>query len=199
MDVEDAVNWVLAQRVVNTENYPTNLPTDLPERNLYPRQPLAELPEPPNRNHHWRYRPRDQVRKTERDLTRDERLEIRVLKKHFPDLTYYNLMEKTGASYRQVQRALHGPPTPKKKGRGGLRLLTDNQRQALLRFLYADNLHRLIPWRDLRLMVPEIASFGEASLTRILYDLGFERRKQGRTRLKLTAANHQLRAQLASE
>ncbi|KAI0543550.1 hypothetical protein F4679DRAFT_568239 [Xylaria curta] len=208
MDIEDAVNWVLLQRLEDTREDDLqyiNIPGYLRNRNPRPRQPILNLLQPRpvlnDRLKFVQYRDRspEAVKATKKDLTRDERLEIRVLKKHFPDLTYLNLMDRTGASRKQVQNALNGPLTPKKKGRGGLKLLTNTQKHALLQFLYAHDHHREIPWRDLRLLVPEIASFGEVSMSRIMTDLGFKRRKRGTTRLDLLDEDHRARAAFAAD
>ncbi|KAI0838295.1 hypothetical protein F5Y06DRAFT_296838 [Hypoxylon sp. FL0890] len=62
-------------------------------------------------------RPRDPNRipqKRAKELTRDDKLTVRTLRKYFPELTYIQLSQKTGFTARQIQDALHGPLTPKK-------------------------------------------------------------------------------------
>ncbi|KAI1140785.1 hypothetical protein F5Y05DRAFT_286849 [Hypoxylon sp. FL0543] len=53
--------------------------------------------------------------KRAKELTRDDKLTVRTLKKYFPELTYIQLSQKTGFTFRQIQDALHGPLTPRKK------------------------------------------------------------------------------------
>lgn len=50
------------------------------------------------------------------DLTRDQRIEIRALRKYMK-LSYEEIAAKTPFSYRQIQRACQGPVTPQKHKR----------------------------------------------------------------------------------
>jgi hypothetical protein len=55
-----------------------------------------------------------QKRSRSKELTRDQKVEVRTLKKYL-DYTNGEIASRTGYTYRQVQQALYGPLTPKKQ------------------------------------------------------------------------------------
>ncbi|KAK3363914.1 hypothetical protein B0T25DRAFT_55699 [Lasiosphaeria hispida] len=52
-----------------------------------------------------------------KDLTRDEKIEIRTLRKH-NNWSYITIAKATGKTVRQVQGALSGPLTPRRRRSG---------------------------------------------------------------------------------
>ncbi|KAI1467676.1 uncharacterized protein F4812DRAFT_430477 [Daldinia caldariorum] len=117
MDLQERIDWVRRQRLVTTS--PSPVPAEsLVERQQNPRVLEPATPSETNRRPHWRYRDPNSIKRKAPELTRDQRLEIRVLKKYHPELTYMDLSKWTGYTYHQVQRALTGPLSPRKRGYG---------------------------------------------------------------------------------
>ncbi|KAK6958461.1 hypothetical protein Daesc_001262 [Daldinia eschscholtzii] len=120
MDLQERLDWVRHQRLVATS------PSPVPAENLVERQQNPRVLEPINTNRrpHWRYRDPNSIKHKAPELTRDQRHEIRVLKKYHPELTYLDLSKWTGYTYSQVQRALTGPLSPRKRGYGHKKMTT---------------------------------------------------------------------------
>ncbi|KAI2772110.1 hypothetical protein F4815DRAFT_488625 [Daldinia loculata] len=77
--------------------------------------------------------------------------------------------------------------------------MTSYEKQALWGFLWANKINRYIPWNDLRLLVPEIASHGTLVVDRTMKELGFKRKIRGRTKLPLSDDDFEYRARLCDE
>ncbi|KAI0104551.1 hypothetical protein F4814DRAFT_452671 [Daldinia grandis] len=111
MDLQEQLAWVRRQRLVVTT--PKIEPAErLVERQQAPR-PLQDSQS--NRRPHWRYKTPENTRKKAKELTSDQRHEVQVLKKYHPDLTYMDLSKWTGFTHSQIQRALTGPLTRRKR------------------------------------------------------------------------------------
>ncbi|KAI0853986.1 hypothetical protein F5Y00DRAFT_224163 [Daldinia vernicosa] len=182
MNLQDQLHWVQHQRLEVTSPS-IEAAERMAARQQHPQvtgQPLRQLTgaqaQVQPRFKQYRYRGPEELKQNKaKELTRDERFEIRVVKKYFPELSYIDIALKTGFTRAQVQTALTGPLTPKKKGIGGYKDLSSHELEALLKFLNADQSHREIPWGDLRFVVPEISQYGPIVISRTLKGLGFER------------------------
>jgi len=135
-----------------------------------------------------------------KELTRDQRLEIRTL--HFKaGWTYEVIAANTPYTYRQIQWACNSPLTPQKRGpKKGL--INTPLKCRLNLWLLEDEVNRQIPWCDLRYFLPpELSIYGERALTTALRSLGYRRalrpRRIGRTetnkRQRVAFAREQLR------
>jgi hypothetical protein len=143
--------------------------------------------------------PSTPIKQRSNDLTRDQRIEIKALRK-YANWTYEEISAKTGHSIRQVQRACDGPVTPQKcKGRQGKVKITTPQREKIRVWLFEDPIHRELPWNDLRYFLPpEFHSFGDYSIHTALRTLGYKRRVR-RRKIILTDANKRIRVNFAKE
>jgi uncharacterized protein YnzC (UPF0291/DUF896 family) len=76
------------------------------------------------------------------DLTRDEKVEIRALRRH-AKWPYSRIVEATGKTFQQVQDACSGPLTPQKVGRTGRKVLIRTpEKEILMQYLRTDVLYR---------------------------------------------------------
>ncbi|KAI4864849.1 hypothetical protein F4820DRAFT_322995 [Hypoxylon rubiginosum] len=112
MDLQDNLDQLVKKRLEVTTPEPVDakMMTQLqqnPQPRESPRNTRAKRPKDANSISDRKSR--------SRNLTRDEKLRIRIAKEYFPTLSYVQLAQATGSTYSQVQNALHGPLTPKKR------------------------------------------------------------------------------------
>ncbi|KAK0710873.1 hypothetical protein B0H67DRAFT_452812, partial [Lasiosphaeris hirsuta] len=74
-------------------------------------------------------------------LTRDEKLEIRTLRRH-NKWSYITIAKATGKTVRQVQDALGGPLTPRRRQAGRKPLIRTPEKRRLEQLLLSDPLYR---------------------------------------------------------
>ncbi|OTA93376.1 hypothetical protein M434DRAFT_31004 [Hypoxylon sp. CO27-5] len=113
MDLEQKLECLKRKRLELTSPEPVDAEEMARlQQNPQVREPLANL----SRSKVNRLRDPNRIpQKRAKPLTRDDKFQVRTLKKYFPGLTYIQLAQKTGFTARQVQAALHGPLTPKKR------------------------------------------------------------------------------------
>lgn len=109
-----------------------------------------------------------------KDLTRDERVEIRALRK-YADWTYAQIAKATKHTQRQVQTACSGPLTPQKHRSHDVLGLSDWQKHLVREFLAVDEKHLKIPWADLRFIIPELANYGTKAIQTAMKEMGYKR------------------------
>lgn len=117
-------------------------------------------------------------------LTRDDKVEIRALRKHCK-WDYFKIAQATGKTFHQVQDALTGPMTPQKHRRGAEAAIKSPEKNALVEFLRTDPLHRKLPWADLRYYIPGFELYGQRAIATALRSLGYSRKIRPR-RIQLT-------------
>ncbi|KAK4099324.1 hypothetical protein N658DRAFT_167612 [Parathielavia hyrcaniae] len=96
-------------------------------------------------------------------LTRDEKIEIRTLRKH-AKWDYSTIAQATGKTFHQVQDALTGPLTPRKNRCGRKPVVKTPEKDALVQFLNSDPMNRKLPWADLRYYIPASSSMANVQL-----------------------------------
>lgn len=154
-------------------------------RNL---SPHSQLPESPRRLLFNQPKSHDK-----KDLSRDQRVEIRALKKYFPDLTYSKIAGLTKHSYRQIQQAFVGPVTPQKQKKSHhVETVNQEARSKLQDFVEASKENQKIPWADLRFCIPEVAHHGVDAITTAIREIGYKRIRR-RTQLKFSRRTRELR------
>ncbi|OTA89089.1 hypothetical protein M434DRAFT_14783 [Hypoxylon sp. CO27-5] len=124
------------------------------------------------------------------NLSRDEKIEIRALRK-YTDYTLFEIAKKTNHSARQVQWALTGPVTPKKRGHPPPKLDVEMLNK-LDEWLRSNSLHRKVAWPDIRWFIPGFESIGEEAINTAMKALGFNRKIRRKT-LKLSRRTKRLR------
>lgn len=141
-----------------------------------------------------------QQKKRSTELSRDEKVEIRALRK-YAGFTYPQIAQQTGKSQRQVQLALNSPVTPQKNCYTNRRknAFSTPEREKLKQWMLSDPSYRYISWRDLRFFLPpEYTRYGETALFSALRRLGFSRRKRPR-RIHRTPANERARVRFCKQ
>jgi hypothetical protein len=131
------------------------------------------------------------------ELTRDEKIEIRALRKH-NKWDFHTLARATGKTYRQVERACKGPLTPRKQQTGRKVLIRTPVKAILKQFIEADPLHRKLPWCDLPYYIPALELYGEHAISTAMQSLGYKRVIQPR-RIYLTDRHKAARLAFAYE
>lgn len=117
--------------------------------------------------------------KRSRELTRDERIEIRALRR-WAGFSYSQIEKATPFTTRQIRRALDGPLSPKQRNKPhkNKRKLDSEAVAKLAAFLQEDPAHQDIASKDLR-RVPGLENFTEAAISSAMRELGFDRPKKG--------------------
>lgn len=136
-----------------------------------------------------------------KELTRDQKVEIRTLRK-YNGWEYSTIRKATGYTERQIQKAINGPLTPR-KARGnhcGPRSTVFNtpQKNQIREALHDDKVARKLSWSDLRYYIPGFDRWGEQAFVTAMMAAGFKRRIQPR-RLKLTDRHKAARLAFAYE
>lgn len=132
------------------------------------------------------------------ELTRDEKIEIRTLHT-YARWSYPRIAQALGKTQRQVQLACTTPLTPRKSRCGRKALLDTPLKQKLQLWMLEEEIHRQIPWCDLRFFLPpDLSIYGETALTTALRSLGYRRAIRPR-RIKRTEANKRARVAFARE
>lgn len=108
------------------------------------------------------------------DLTRDEKLEIRALRK-YAHWTYAHIAVVTSYTQRQVQTACTEPLTPRKRRHHDVFTLTDWQQHSIRDFLLADRKHLKIPWGDLCFFIPELAGYSQRYIESSIKKMDYRR------------------------
>ncbi|KAK3358067.1 hypothetical protein B0T25DRAFT_540878, partial [Lasiosphaeria hispida] len=113
-----------------------------------------------------------------KDLTRDEKIEIRTLRKH-NNWSYITIAKATGKTARQVQGAFRGPPTPHRRQSGRKPVLRTPEKNRLQQLLLSDPLYRRLPFSDLQDYLPGFETYGEHAIRTALRALGYHRTGKG--------------------
>lgn len=131
-------------------------------------------------------------RKT-RQLTRDDRIEVQTL--HSVGWTYLRISQHMDITLRQVQTAVKGSRTPKKR-HGRPPLLDDNKKQQLIEFVTASAHNRQIPYAA----IPHALEWNvsEYAIRRALRSEGFACRL-ARRKPPISPQNQQIRLAWAIE
>ncbi|KAK9769256.1 putative Tc1-like transposase DDE domain-containing protein [Seiridium cardinale] len=190
---QDQLEWVIRQRL----NATTPTPVAAEDAQLLQDHPqvvgdLQQLKIP--------YRNRTaghDKRQTNKDLTRDQKLEIRTLKKFYPESTYQSIADRTGYKYHQIQHSLTTKLTPQKKGpqSWALKNLTPEEKQQLIQWIYNCEPNRYQTWNDIRYIVPGLDQYGETVLYRTLSDMGFRREVRQQRKLPLSCRDEEFRCE----
>lgn len=111
------------------------------------------------------------IRHKNTDLSRDERFRCKVL--HDAGFTIDQIVEQTGATWRQVQYATTHTTTPRRRS-GRPPILTESQIEELIDFIRASRENRRMPYRK----VAQLMDFGvsEHVIRTALESRGFHRR-----------------------
>lgn len=146
-----------------------------------------------------------EISKRAPELTRDQRVEIRALRK-YADMDIKTISRKIGCTQSQVQEALKratprahrfyieeptGERYPCIPGRGAViagrprlprhkLIIKTLTRARILEFIHEDERHQKIPWQDLCVFISELFHFGTAAITSTIIYLGFRRLVQPR-------------------
>lgn len=144
----------------------------------------TDLHDSPTAQRFYRLRTQGQIRpigpvlrglQHSRPLTRDEKIEIRALRKHCK-WDYFKIAQVTGKTTRQVQDAITGPLTPRHKNRGCKPVIKTPEKNALVESLRVDPFYRKLPWADLRYYIPGFEHYGEHAITTALRSIGYTRK-----------------------
>lgn len=140
---------------------------------------LLGAPNPPSpaAERHARLLQQRQRQNRAPELTRDEKIEIRGLRK-YTNWGYKQIADATQKTVRQVQWACNGPLTPQKARSGRPPGIRTPERLELQRWLLSGDFHREVSWSDLRFFLPpELSHYGETAIFTALRKLGYRRAK----------------------
>ena len=133
-----------------------------------------------------------------KQLTRDDRIRIRVLR-FDANWTYESIASHTGYTYRQVQYACGNPVTPQRGNHVTRPGIKTPIRQQLAAWLREATAHRRIPWSEIYLVAPSpLNGFRESAYRTAMKLLGFERKVRPH-HIHLTAIHKENRIAFAQE
>ncbi len=137
------------------------------------------------------------------ELTRDQKLEIRAVRR-YAGFTHTKLLEAfreaiPHLTIDQVRGAcdLSQPVTPRKAGRVGPKpKVTEAQKAQIRAFLEENTRHRLIPWRQLPYYLEGFEEVRDTAIIRAMRDMGYKREPRSKA-IRLTAKHKQARLEWA--
>lgn len=140
--------------------------------------------------------PQPPKRSYKKQLTRDERLRVRVL---FFDAgwSYNDIAKHTQYTHRQIQYACNNPVTPQRGNRQTQPAMKTPIRAQLDTWLRESTAHRLIPWREIHLVAPTpLQGYRESAYRTAMRLLGYQRKVRPR-RIHLTPRHKRERVEFA--
>ncbi|KAK3985964.1 hypothetical protein QBC44DRAFT_334189 [Cladorrhinum sp. PSN332] len=133
-----------------------------------------------------------------KDLTRDQRLQIRALRQH-TDWDYFQIAKKTGFTFAQVQYACHSPLTPQKKRCGRKKtVFSTPEKNRIAYILHNDEIARKLTWADLQWYIGGFELWGEQAFVTAMKNAGWKRKVRPR-KIHLTPAHKTARLTWARE
>lgn len=148
-------------------------------------RPSTPIPIDPMLLHEYLYLPKPKQYNRSTELTRDEKLRIRILH-HDAGWTYKTIVERLQndgiphLTLNQVQKACNHAIslTPQKKGSiGPTTKISDAQKAQLEAFLRQKRKHRSIPWRELPYYLEGFEQISDDAIIWALEDLGYQRKR----------------------